>query len=444
MANQVQNARELLKSIFMAGVGAVAPGAALLSHVSFDPHTRILSAGDQMYDTGKGRLYVVGAGKGAAPMAEAVENMLGARISHGFVVVKEGHELPLKHIEIAQASHPVPNSAGEMAAKRILSLAGDLGEEDLLICLITGGASALTPCPAHGLTLEQLRQTTELLLASGAHIGEINAIRKHLSSFSGGQLARAANGARVLSLIVSDVIGDDLAAIASGPTAPDPTTYGDCIAILEKYSIKGSLPPRALEILLAGHAGRLEETPKPGDPVFKRVNNIIIASNFQALQACAQLATKKGFTPVVQDKPVLGEAREAASRLLAQAAELSRQKGGKPKCLLAGGETTVTLKGKGLGGRNQEMALAAAIELNGRSGIYALFAGTDGSDGPTDAAGGFALPDSLARLGGRDKAMAMLETNDSNRALALSGDLFTTGPTLTNVMDLAIIWVDCN
>lgn len=441
----MDDVREKLKAIFAAGVAAVAPDAALMRHLELTgAHSSTLGADGVAYDLTRGKVTVVGAGKGAAPMASALEKLLGSRIDKGFVVVKDGHELPLGHIRIGAASHPVPNAAGEKAARQILQLARGLEPGDLLICLLTGGASALTPCPAPGLTLADLRQTTSQLLASGAHIGEVNAIRKHLSAFSGGRLAVAANGANVLALIVSDVIGDDLAAIASGPTAPDPTTFADCLAIVEKYGLAVKLPAQVMGVLNAGVAGKIPETPKPDANVFERVNNILVATNAQALEACSNAAANFGYEPLALEQPMSGEAALQARDLIARAEKLaaSLKPGDRGLCLLAGGETTVRLSGSGLGGRNQEMALAAALALAGKKGIAALFAGTDGSDGPTDAAGGFALGDSLARLGGMDQARKWLADNDSNTALRHSGDLLVTGPTLTNVMDLAIILVD--
>ncbi len=434
--------KESLKETFLAGVKAVAPDQALMSHVSFDSGTSILACGAGTYNLDSGRVYVVGAGKGVAPMAKAIENLLGNRIDKGFVVAKKGHELPLDLIAAGSASHPVPDEAGVEAAGKILELAGELGPDDLLICLLTGGASALTTRPAQGLTLADLQKTTALLLGSGADIAEINALRKHLSTFGGGRLAQAANGAKVLTLIVSDVIGDDIGTIASGPTAPDTTTYADCMAIIEKYQLENKLPPTVLKVIRGGLAGQVGETPKPDAVFFQSVQNVLVATNAQAIAACAAKAKDMGFEPMIVPAPMQGEAIKAADAICGQAMALQSTAAARPFCLLAGGETTVTLPDNPPpGGRNQEMALAAALRLDGAPGIYALFASTDGNDGPTDAAGGYAVPDSLTKLGGRDNAFVSLKRHNANAALIKSGDIFRTGPTLTNVMDLAVVIV---
>lgn len=431
--------REQLLAIFQAAVGAVRPDQAIMRHVQIKDHK--LWAGGKEFDLDKGVIRVIGAGKGAAPMAQAIEKLLGSRITEGLAVVKYGHTLQLGSINLAEASHPVPDAKGEKAAQEILAIARQCKPNDLLICLFTGGASALLPAPAHGLTLEDIQQTTSLLLASGASIEEVNAIRKHLSDLSGGQLALAANGASVLSIIVSDVIGDSLEAIASGPTAPDSSTFKQCMEIIEKYGLVGQLTPGVSERLEAGLKGRIPETPKPGNPCFDKVTNIIVASNGQALTAAAEKAEEMGFMVEKRAEPMMGEASEIAKELVERAKVISRhlKRGEKPVCLLAGGETTVTLAGEGLGGRNQEMALTAAIELENTENIEALFAGTDGTDGPTDATGGFAFNTSAAKMEGL--AQTYLASHDSYHALKKSEDLLVTGPTLTNVMDMAILLV---
>lgn len=433
-------AKEQLERIFSAALQAVQPGEALLRHVSLVGDT--LKAGGREYKLEKGRIIVAGAGKGAAPMGRAAEDLLGERIAKGLLVVKHGHGLPLGKIKIAEAAHPVPDAQGEAAAAELLELAGEAGPDDLLLCLFTGGASSLLPAPAKGLTLEDLQKTTATLLASGASINELNTIRKHLSRISGGQLARAAHGANVLALIVSDVVGDDLSAIASGPTAPDAGTFAEALGIIEKYRLADSLPASVLAHLRAGADGEISETPKPEDPLFKKVSNIIIASNEQALQAAASEAEKLGLQPRIIRPELGGEAKEVAAELVQLAKETAATlaKGEKPVCLLAGGETTVTIRGSGLGGRNQEMALAAAILLADQKRISCLFAGTDGTDGPTDAAGGFAFYDTAGKMGG--KSGEFLENNDSYHALKMADELFVTGPTRTNVMDIAIIIVN--
>lgn len=436
--------RHQLQEIFAAALAAVAPDAAVTRHVRLADGGKKLEAAGRSWDLTHGRVRVAGAGKGAAPMALALEKLLGSHIDEGFVVVKYGHELPLKHITVAQAAHPVPDSAGVAAASRLLEIARACHPGDLLICLLTGGASALTSAPARGLSLADLQETTNLLLQCGAAIQEVNAVRKHLSSLGGGQLAAATNGAEVLGIIVSDVVGDALDVIASGPTSPDPTTFAQCLEILDHFHILTRIPKAARERLEAGASGLVAETPKPGDPLFERVCNVLVATNRQALEAAAAKAGSLGLEARILTDSLGGEAREAAAELVAEArrAAAALKPGVRGLCLLAGGETTVTLAGSGLGGRNQEMALVAALALEGAGGISCLFAGTDGTDGPTEAAGGFADVGSLARMGGRQAALAFLQQNDSHAALVQSGDLLITGPTRTNVMDLAVLIVE--
>ncbi len=441
----MERQRTILQRILGAALEAVAPDGALLRHLRLDgPGRAGLVADGRRRDLAGRRVRVLGAGKGVAPMALALEDMLGQRIDEGFIVVKYDHGLPLKRIRQAEAGHPVPDASGVRATQHMLDMARTCTEQDLLICLLTGGASALTPAPAPGLSLADLQRTTQLLLDCGAAIHEINAVRKHLSAFSGGQLARAAGGASVLSVIVSDVVGDPLDVIASGPTAPDASSFADCREILGRFGLEDKLPAVVREYLRAGLAGRVPETPKPGDPLFGRVQSILAATNRQALDAAAVAAEACGYIPCVLTDQMTGEARQKAVELTGEALRRAGSLGpdGKGLCLLAGGETTVTIRGRGRGGRNQEMALAAALELEDQPRVCALFAGTDGTDGPTDAAGGFAFSDSVARMGGREAARALLAENDSNAALALSGDLLVTGPTRTNVMDLAVLLVE--
>lgn len=439
---EMERQRTVLRRILDAALDAVAPDGALLRHLRLDgPGGDWLVADGRRQNLTGRRVRVLGAGKGVAPMAVALEGMLGQRIDEGFIVVKYDHGLPLKHIRQAEAGHPVPDASGVRATAQMLNMARTCTNQDLLICLLTGGASALTPAPALGLSLADLQQTTQLMLDCGAAIHELNAVRKHLSAFSGGQLARAAGGASVLSVIVSDVVGDPLDVIASGPTAPDVSSFADCHEILGRFGLEKSLPATVREYLRAGLAGRAPETPKPGDPLFDRVQNILAATNRQALDAAARAAEACGYIPCLLTDRMTGEARQKAVELTHEARRrLEHLKpGDKGLCLLAGGETTVTIQGRGRGGRNQEMALAAALELEDQPCVCALFAGTDGTDGPTDAAGGFAFGSSVTRMGGREAARALLDENDSNTALTLSGDLLVTGPTRTNVMDLAVL-----
>jgi hydroxypyruvate reductase len=371
--------------------------------------------------------------------------LLGDRISDGLVIVKYDHGLPLTRIRLAEAAHPVPDQAGMDAAKDIVRLAESATSGDLVICLFTGGASALTPALCPGISLDDLRTLTGLLLECGATIHEINTLRKHLSAFSGGRLVEAAAPAPVLSLIVSDVVGDNLDVIASGPTVPDTSTFADCAAILDKFALWPRLPAAIRDRLRAGQDGRIEETPKPGAPAFAAAPTLLVATISQALEAAANEAKKRGYTVRMLRADMTGEARDQAAGFVEAARQATRdlRPGDSPLCLLAGGETTVTLHGKGLGGRNQEMALAATLLLENDPRVSMVFASTDGSDGPTDAAGGFADGRAAghAREIGLDLA-AKLADNDSYHALDALGTLVRTGPTRTNVMDMAIALVE--
>ena len=437
-------ARATLRRVIDAGIAAVAPDGAVLRHLHLEG--TILSAHGHVWDLSTyRRVIVLGAGKGAAPMAAALESLLGEAISDGLIVVKYDHGLPLTRIRQAEAAHPVPDQSGMDNAWAMVEMARAATEEDLVICLFTGGASALTPALWPGVTLEDLRVLTGLLLESGATINEINAVRKHLSAFSGGRLIQACAPATVIGLIVSDVVGDNLDVIASGPTVPDTSTFADCAAILEKFSLWPRVPAAIAAHLREGLAGRLPETPKPGDPVFGRVTTFIIASLSQALEAAAAEARTLGFEARVLRADMTGEARDVAADLVmtARQARGGLAPGAAPCCLLAGGETTVTIRGSGRGGRNQEMALAGAILLAGDPGIAMACAGTDGTDGPTDAAGGYA--DSRVAAAAREMGVdleAALADNDSYHALERVGALLKTGPTRTNVMDMAVLLIE--
>ena len=438
---ELEARKAVLYSIFDAGVRAVAPDAALMRHVCLEDG-QLLVDGQSWKLPRRGRLLVLGAGKGVAPMGAAVEELLGDRIDTGMLGVKYGHGLPLQQIAQVEAAHPVPDAAGAAATRALLELAAGAAADDLVLCLLTGGASALTPAPVSGVTLEDMQQVTELLLRSGATITELNAVRKHLSRFSGGQLARTAAPAGVVSVIVSDVVGDALDVIASGPTAPDVSTFADCMDILARYGLGSAMPPAVLHHLRQGQLHQEAETPKPGDALFRHVQNTLVATNRQALDAAAEQARSHGFRPVILTDRMVGEAREQAALLVTQARQMAAELAAdaQPVCLLAGGETTVTLRGRGRGGRNQEMALAASLALQDCPHICALFAGTDGTDGPTDAAGGCAWAGNLA-VAGLEQARRALEENDSYAILHHCGALLRTGPTRTNVMDLAILLV---
>lgn len=391
-----------------------------------------------------GRVLVVGTGKASGAMAAAVEEAWGDRIADGLVAVKDGYLAPTRRIRLVEAGHPVPDGRGAEAARAILALAESAGAEDLVLVLVSGGGSALTPAPAPPITLADKQQMTRLLLEAGATINEINAVRKHCSLLKGGQLARAAAPARVEALLLSDVIGDPLDVIASGPTTGDASTFGEALAILDRFGLKERAPRSVLARLAAGARGEIPETPKPGDPLFERVRNTVIANNALVVEAAAARARDLGLAPHVLTLGLQGEAREAAGRFAALGRSIARGDGpvAPPTCAIAGGETTVTVRGRGRGGRCQEFALAAALEVEGLDGVVILAAGTDGTDGPSDAAGGIidGASAARARAGGVDPAERLAD-NDSHAALQASGDLVVTGPTNTNLLDLYLLLV---
>lgn len=384
----------------------------------------------------KGRTVVVGAGKAAASMARAVEENWSGPLS-GLVVTRYGHHVPCERIEVVEASHPVPDAAGEQAARRILDIAGGLGPDDLMLCLISGGGSALLALPAPGLTMADKQAVSKALLRSGANIGEMNCVRKHLSSIKGGRLA-AATRAQVVSLVISDVPGDDLSVIASGPTVADPTSFADALAVLEKYRI--TPPQSVLDHLLAGR----NESPKPGDPCFARVRTVLVATPQMALERAAEVARNAAVTPVILGNALEGEAREVALVHAGIARQVvgHGQPAAAPCVLLSGGETTVTVRGRGRGGRNAEFLLALAVALDGLPGVHALAADTDGIDGTEDNAGALLSPDTLKRAAERGvNAKDRLADNDGYSFFQALDDLLITGPTLTNVNDFRAVLV---
>ena len=439
----VSDLRKSARGIFDAAVRAVDPAEAIRRHLTRDGER--LTIGNERVDLGAVRqIVVVGLGKAGAPMAAAVEEILGPRIARGVVVTKYGHVQPTRVIRIHEAGHPVPDDAGMAGARAALDHVTGLGAEDLVLVLISGGGSALTPAPVEGITLAEKQSLTKALLACGADIREMNTLRKHISRIKGGQLARAAAPARVFTLILSDIVGDPLDAIASGPTVPDPTTYADALGILDKYRIRNEIPVSIRTHLEAGAAGRIPETPKPDDPLFGRVKSVMVASNIQALEAARAEAQRAGFQAIILSSFIEGETREIARMHAALALEVrsSGHPAKPPVCLITGGETTVTLRGKGKGGRNQEFALAAALDIAGLRAVVVLSAGTDGTDGPTDAAGALADGDTVSRaLGLGLKPRAVLDGNDAYPFFERLGDLVITGPTRTNVMDVRLILV---
>jgi glycerate-2-kinase len=386
------------------------------------------------------RLFVLAAGKAACAMAAALESIAGPRVARGLAVTKQGHTVPLERFSVRETAHPVPDARCAAAGREALALAMAAQPQDVFLVLLSGGASALLSTPPAGVTPIELARTNALLLACGADIDETNTVRKHLSEVSGGRLALATRAQQIVVLAISDVPEDRLDVIGSGPCAPDPTTFGDALDVVRRRGIETELPPAVLARLNAGAAGRVDESPKPGDPQLARVRHAILARNVDALDAMRDAAEKAGVSAHVRPGSLLGEARDAARRLLVEADRAAAQGRERPHVLLAGGETTVRLRGNGRGGRNQELALAAAIALEGRTDRALLAAGTDGSDGPTAAAGAFADGGTVTRgaTSGVD-ARAALARNDSNGFFSMEGGLVVTGPTHTNVMDVALV-----
>ncbi len=483
MARQFQHRHAL--EIARAAIRRVDPVGMITDSVTLDGDELRIETGEQSlafdlsaYD----RILVLGAGKAGASMARGLEQVLGDRITEGLVAVKYGHTehdsaasgdttgtgggvrdpySPLRRIRLIEAGHPVPDANSLRAAREIAVLADGADERTLCIALISGGGSALMTLPAEyqggiSVTLEDIQETTRLLLGAGTPIGEINCVRKHLSGISGGHFCRIAAPATLVALILSDVVGDDLGSIASGLAAPDSTTFDEALRICERYRIGDRLPARARAMLEAGVAGTIPETPKPGDPVFDRVHPVLIGTNALALGEARSRAEESGFNTLVLTSRITGEAREIARVFTAIAAEIAKRDSPleKPACVLAGGETTVTLRGNGLGGRNQEMALAVLAEIATNPGDYRgvtfLSVGTDGNDGPTDAAGGWASGEILRTAGdlphepsSPSEVIARgLAENDAYHALDALGALLRTGPTNTNVCDIQVLVVE--
>jgi glycerate 2-kinase len=436
--------KKALEHIFRAGLKAVDPERAVRKHVRCKGNQ--LFIGDRSYPLDRfKRILLIGAGKGTAPMAKALEDILGDWLTSGWIIVKYGHGMNLKKTHIMEAGHPIPDEAGHRATEGLLKQIRECREEDLIVCAFSGGGSALLPAPSPPINLDQKKDTTRLLMECGATINEINTIRKHLSRSKGGWLAKTAYPATLASLILSDVIGDHLDVIASGPTVPDESTYSDCINIIERYDLRDRLPTGVVEYFRQGAAGILPETPKAGDPVFSKVQNLVVGNNRGSLLAAREQAVSLGYNTMILSSQIEGEAREVAQVLAAIGKEIC-QAGlplSSPACLLAGGETTVTIRGKGKGGRNQELALAFAIAIDGWERISLLSAGTDGTDGPTDAAG--AIVSGLTCRKARQADLnpyAYLLDNNSNAFFESLGDLLKTGPTRTNVMDIICMLVE--
>ena len=419
--------RKLLLGSFKAALAAADPLQIVPSHLPKPP---------------KGRTLVVGAGKAAASMASAVEKRWPKnKPLSGLVITRYGHGLPTKRIKVIEAGHPIPDASGEAAAKEIFEEVKKLTPDDLLLALISGGGSSLLSLPVAGLEMADLKAVTKELLLCGATIQEINTVRKHLSAIQGGRMAAACK-APVLALVISDVTGDDPTHIASGPCAPDPTTYDDALAIIARYQVKA--PGAVMGILQKGNEGKLEETPKPGNSIFRKVENRVIATAHNSLVAAAKYFRKQGIKAVVLGDTITGEAREVAKVFggLARQIRSNDQPWKPPVALISGGETTVTVRGNGRGGRNSEFLLSLSMDLNGMENVYALSCGTDGSDGTENNAGALITPDTPKRAADSGvKAAKLLANNDSYSLFEALNDLVVTGPTRTNVNDIRVILV---
>lgn len=439
-----------LAEVMAAALEAADPAAAVRAHLRRDGAA--IEVGDRRYEQA-GRVLLVGGGKAAAPMAQAALAILGERVSAGVLVTKDGHAggmqagadqfgLQPAAFSLLEAGHPVPDARGAAAAQRIVDLLAGLQPDDLVLVLISGGGSALLTQPAPGLSLADLQAMTRALLRCGAPIEQINTLRKHTTRLFGGQLARLAAPAHVAALVISDVIGSPLDVIASGPTTPDPTSFADAWAVVERYGLAGDLPPALVAHLRHGMAGALADTPKPGEGLWARVHNTVIASNVIAAEAAVAAAQTRGFNAMLLTTYLEGEAREVGRVAAGLARELVLRNAplARPALLVAGGETTVTLRGDGLGGRNQELALGAAEQLAGLPGALVVALASDGGDGPTDAAGAVVSGDTLARARAQGHSpAAFLARNDAYHFFAPLGDLLRPGPTQTNVNDLLFI-----
>lgn len=439
-------------SVLAAALAAVEPGAAVrrsLRRAGDD-----LFAGERRYILGRSaQVFIVGAGKAAAPMGQAAAEILGQRLTGGLLVTKDGYAAAPPGgfhpaLQVVETGHPLPDERGVQAARRMAQLLDTAGPDDLVICLVSGGGSALLTAPAEGITLGDLQALTATLLACGASIDEINTLRKHLDAVKGGGLARWAAPAGLITLVLSDVIGDSLEVIASGPTAPDGTTFQDALQVLEKYQITGKTPPAILRRLEQGMHSAAPETPKPNDPIFQRAQSLVVGSNRQAAQAALAQARRQGLNTLLLTTYLQGEARQAGRFLAALGRELAMGSGplALPACLALGGETTVTLAlsttaGSGLGGRNQEMALGAVNDLAGLHDVLVVTLATDGGDGPTDAAGAVASGETLRRAQALGlQPQTFLANHDAYYFFQALGDLLRPGPTQTNVNDLAFVF----
>lgn len=435
--------RATIQQIFLAGIERVLPSRLINSNLIIKDNKLIINDLRLKLDEIE-NIYVVGAGKASGCMAAEVENLLGERVTEGHIVVKYDHTCSLKYIEVAEAGHPLPDLNGVKATLKILEIVHKAGISDLLICLISGGGSALlADYPDHA-NLEETIHINELLIRSGASIQEINTVRKHLSLVKGGQLAKAAFPATVVTFILSDVVGDQVDAIASGPTTADPTTFNDALDILSKYNLTHVAPKSVLQYLTEGKNGIRKETPKPDDPVFKRTFNYIIGNNRLALEAASKKAEDYDIRPLIITDNLQGYSSDVADYIIDEALKTKQTRAdARPTCLLFGGETTIKVKGTGTGGRNQHLALLCAKKIAYHKGITVLAAGTDGTDGPTDAAGAIVDSNTIkeAALKGLDVDKFLTRFDSYHFFKRADGHLFT-GPTLTNVMDMVVVIVE--
>ena len=441
--------KRMAKVIFSRAVSAVDPAQRLKDMIRIEGDRLLIRTEEDLekvfrLDAFK-KIFLIGTGKASVSMAQAIEEIFGDRITKGIITTKYGHILPLEKTEWIECGHPLPDQKGLEGARKVQALLKESGPGDLVIFLLSGGGSALLPLPAEGITLEEKQQVTQFLLDCGADIKEINTIRKHISQIKGGWLARWAFPSAVIGLILSDVVGDPLDVIGSGPTVPDVSTFEEAWDIFKKYDLIGRIPSSIRNHLLRGKEGKVEETPKPGEKTFEKVYNYLIGSNILALRAAETEASSLGLNTLILSSSIVGDTREAARFHAAIAKEVifSGNPLPRPACIISGGETTVTVKGHGRGGRNQEFALAGALEINGLEKVVLLSGGTDGTDGPTDASGAVADHTTVrrARAAGLDPK-AHLEKNDAYPFFQRLGDLLITGPTHTNVMDVRILLVD--
>ncbi|MFC1692508.1 glycerate kinase [Candidatus Latescibacterota bacterium] len=437
------NLKQKAREIFMEAVKAADPYSGIKNVVNFDAES-IIIAGEKYTLDYFTRVIIIGAGKASARMGQAIEDILGDCITDGWINTKDGHAVPLGRIKVQECGHPIPDERGIEGTKQIIKLLQSADEHTLVICLLSGGGSSLSPAPTDGITLEEKQHVTRLLLNAGASIEELNAVRKHLSIIKGGGIARLASPAALHVLILSDVIGDRLDTIASGPSVSDRSTYQDCIEICIRYRIMDSLPANVRERLTAGARGELPETAKDGDIFLSSVKNTLIGNNRMSVETAKLKAEESGFNTLVLSTVLEGEAKEIGTAFASIASEIiaSGNPVPMPACIIAGGETTVTVRGEGKGGRNQEMALSAALHISGLADTIFLSGGTDGTDGPTDAAGG--IVDGETSALGKENNIEIrdyLDRNDSYTYLKNVGGLLVTGPTGTNVMDIQILLV---